>query len=213
MKILKKISYVFLAFAITINLFSCAKNTNNIKNNISESFATTKSEFSDNRLDVDKNIEINKNIENNIDTDKNIDNNINTDKNLKLDNITHIDEDGTYTSRDDVVLYIHTYKKLPSNFITKSEARKLGWQANGNNDLSKVAKGKSIGGDEFKNLEKLLPIVDGRKYYECDIDYVSGNRNAKRIVYAIDDDEDGNEELHIYYTDDHYNSFTEIIID
>ena len=131
-------------------------------------------------------------------------------------NISQLPEDGTYTSRDDVALYIHTYKKLPFNFITKSEARKLGWQTNGNNDLSKVAKGKSIGGDEFKNLEKLLPIVDGRKYYECDIAYVSGKRNAKRIVYAIDDDEDGedvNKKAHIYYTDDHYNSFTEIIID
>ena len=128
-------------------------------------------------------------------------------------NISQLPEQGTYTSKDDVALYIHIYKKLPFNFITKSEARELGWQVNGNNDLSKVAKGKSIGGDEFKNLEKLLPIVDGRKYYECDIDYVSGKRNAKRIVYAIDDDEGGNEELHIYYTDDHYNSFTEIKFD
>ena len=207
MKILKKISYVFLAFAFTINLFSCAKNTNDNKNNISESFAATKSEFSDNRLDVYKNIEIN----------KNIDNNINTDKNLNLGNITNIDEHGIYISKDDVALYIHTYKKLPKNFIKKSEARKLGWQTNGNNDLSKVAKGKSIGGDEFKNLERLLPIVDGRKYYECDIDYVSGKRNAKRIVYAIDDDEDDDEnsekKIHIYYTDDHYNSFTEIFTD
>ena len=127
-------------------------------------------------------------------------------------NISQLPEQGTYTSKDDVALYIHIYKKLPENYITKSKARKLGWQTNGNNDLSKVAKGKSIGGDEFKNLENLLPIVDGRKYYECDIDYVSGKRNAKRIVYAIDDDEDVNEEVHIYYTDDHYNSFTEIII-
>ena len=168
MKIIKKISYLFLSIALLFSLFSCAKNTSVIKNNISQ-------------------------------------------------NISQFPEQGTYTSRDDVALYIHTYKKLPSNFITKSEARKLGWQVGNNNDLSKVAKGKSIGGDEFKNYEKLLPIVDGRKYYECDIDYVSGKRNPKRIVYAIDDDEDedgnGNEEVHIYYTDDHYNSFTEIKFD
>ena len=82
--------------------------------------------------------------------------------------------------------------------------------------MSKVAKGKSIGGDEFKNYEKLLPVIDGRIYYECDIDYVSGKRNAKRIVYAIDNDEDSedeNKKAHIFYTDDHYNTFTEIIID
>ena len=127
--------------------------------------------------------------------------------------ISQINEHGIYTSKDDVALYINTYKKLPENFITKSEARKLGWQKNGNNDLNKVAKGKSIGGDEFKNLEKILPVVDGRIYYECDIDYVSGKRNAKRIVYAIDDDAIGNKKAYIYYTDDHYNSFIEIFID
>ena len=122
-----------------------------------------------------------------------------------------ISEDGIYTSKEEVAKYISVYKKLPSNFITKSEARKLGWQVGKNNDLSKVAKGKSIGGDEFKNYEKLLPVIDGRIYYECDIDYVKGKRNAKRIIYAIDDDE--KHTVHIYYTEDHYNSFTEIIAD
>ena len=33
-----------------------------------------------------------------------------------------IDEDGVYTTKEDVALYIHTYGKLPSNFITKKEA-------------------------------------------------------------------------------------------
>ena len=39
-----------------------------------------------------------------------------------------IDEDGTYTSKDDVALYIHTYGHLPKNFVTKSEARAKGWE-------------------------------------------------------------------------------------
>ena len=38
-----------------------------------------------------------------------------------------IDEDGTYSSRDDVALYIHTFGHLPGNFITKKQARELGW--------------------------------------------------------------------------------------
>ena len=38
-----------------------------------------------------------------------------------------IDEDGVYTTKDDVALYLHTYGHLPSNFITKKEAEKLGW--------------------------------------------------------------------------------------
>ena len=37
-----------------------------------------------------------------------------------------IDEDGVYTTKDDVALYLHTYGHLPSNFITKKEAEKLG---------------------------------------------------------------------------------------
>ena len=39
------------------------------------------------------------------------------------------DPDGTYTSRDEVALYIRTYGQLPQNFITKKEAQALGWPA------------------------------------------------------------------------------------
>ena len=31
------------------------------------------------------------------------------------------DENGVYSSRDDVALYIHVYGRLPANFITKEE--------------------------------------------------------------------------------------------
>ena len=37
-----------------------------------------------------------------------------------------IDEDGSYTTKDDVALYIHTYGHLPDNFITKKDAQALG---------------------------------------------------------------------------------------
>lgn len=114
-----------------------------------------------------------------------------------------IDENGSYTSKDDVALYIYTYRKLPKNYITKDEAKELGWVPSKNN-LGKVAKGKSIGGDVFSNYEKVLPVVDGRKYYECDVDYKGKKRNAKRIVYADDFNEDIG---FIYYTDDHYKTF------
>ena len=36
-------------------------------------------------------------------------------------------EDGTYTTKEDVALYIHLYGHLPDNFLTKKEAEKLGW--------------------------------------------------------------------------------------
>ncbi|MCQ2423443.1 MAG: ribonuclease [Clostridia bacterium] len=108
-----------------------------------------------------------------------------------------IDEDGVYTSKEDVALYIHTYGHLPSNFITKDEAEALGWTGGG---LDKYAKGKCIGGDRFGNNEGLLPKKSGRTYTECDIDTLGkSSRGAKRIVFS-------NDGL-IYYTDDHYESF------
>lgn len=108
-----------------------------------------------------------------------------------------VDEDGWYYSAYDVSLYLHTYGRLPDNFITKSEARELGWEGGSVEDY---APGYAIGGDEFGNREGLLPTAEGRQYYECDIDTNGADsRGAKRIVYS-------NDGL-IYYTDDHYESF------
>ncbi len=64
------------------------------------------------------------------------------------------DPDGSYTSKEDVALYIHLYGCLPSNFITKSEARKLGWKSG---SVEKYAPGKCIGGDRFGNYEGYFP--------------------------------------------------------
>lgn len=115
------------------------------------------------------------------------------------DVVDNIEEDGHYTSKEDVALYIHTYDRLPKNFINKKEASNLGWKSSEGN-LWDVTDEMSIGGDKFGNREKLLPIKDGRQYYECDINYEGGYRGAERIVYS-------NDGL-IYYTEDHYESFT-----
>ena len=109
-----------------------------------------------------------------------------------------LSEDGTYTSKDEVAEYLYLYGHLPSNFITKKEAKKLGWVSSEGN-LDEVAPGMSIGGDYFGNYEGLLPEADGRDYYECDIDFDGTYRNAKRIVFS-------NDGL-IFYTEDHYESF------
>lgn len=106
--------------------------------------------------------------------------------------------DGCYTSKEDVAEYIHLYNSLPDNFITKSEAKALGWDSSSGN-LWDVAYGKSIGGDSFGNREGSLPKANGRKWYECDINYCGGYRGSERIVYS-------NDGL-IYYTNDHYESF------
>lgn len=108
-----------------------------------------------------------------------------------------IDEDGWYYSKEDVSLYIYTYGKLPENFITKSEARELGWEGG---SVERYKEGAAIGGDKFGNYEGLLPKKNGRKYYECDIDTNGkSSRGAKRIIFS-------NDGL-IYYTDDHYETF------
>ena len=109
-----------------------------------------------------------------------------------------LDEDGSYTSKEEVAAYLNQYNHLPSNFITKKEAKTLGWESSKGN-LEEVAPGMSIGGDKFGNYEGILPEADGRKYYECDIDFDGGYRNSKRIVYS-------NDGL-IYYTEDHYDNF------
>ncbi len=109
-----------------------------------------------------------------------------------------LDENGSYTTCEDVALYLETYEHLPGNFITKKEARALGWEGG---SLEPYAPGKCIGGDRFGNYEKLLPEAEGRSYRECDIDTLGADsRGAKRIVYS----DDGL----IYYTEDHYASFT-----
>lgn len=108
-----------------------------------------------------------------------------------------IDEEGFYYSAEEVALYLYTYGRLPENFITKSEARKLGWEGG---SVEKYAPDCAIGGDKFGNREELLPVASGRQYYECDIDtHGENSRGAKRIVFS-------NDGL-IYYTDDHYESF------
>ena len=108
-----------------------------------------------------------------------------------------IAEDGSYTSKEDVALYIYTYGCLPGNFVTKDEARDAGWSGGG---LDKYLPGMCIGGDRFGNREGLLPDAKGRTWTECDINTLgASSRGAERIVFS-------NDGL-IYYTPDHYESF------
>ena len=110
----------------------------------------------------------------------------------------YVEEDGTYTSKEEVAAYIYEFGHLPDNFITKKEAKALGWESREGN-LGEVAPGMSIGGDYFGNYEGILPEEYDRDYYECDINSDGGYRGAERIVFS-------NDGL-IYYTEDHYESF------
>ena len=106
-----------------------------------------------------------------------------------------LDKEKSYTSAEEVALYLHLYGELPKNFITKSQARDLGWEGG---SLEPYAPGCCIGGDRFGNYEGLLP--KDRTYTECDIDTLGADsRGAKRLVFS----QDGL----IYYTEDHYETF------
>lgn len=113
-----------------------------------------------------------------------------------LDNITI---DGHYNTKMEVASYIHKFHKLPNNYMTKENAKSIGWEGG---SLDKYLSGYAIGGDVFTNRQGVLP--GGHKYIECDINTNGQSaRGAERIVYSTDD-------FKIYYTDDHYSTFTEI---
>lgn len=111
--------------------------------------------------------------------------------------LPEIEEDGWFYSAEDVTLYLVTYGYLPENFITKDDARSLGWQGG---SVEYYLEGAAIGGDVFGNREGLLPEDYDRTYYECDIDTDGqDSRGAKRLVFSSDG--------LIYYTEDHYENF------
>ncbi len=113
-----------------------------------------------------------------------------------------LDRDGYYYDVESVVLYLDTYGELPPNYITKDDARDLGWEGG---TPEKYRAGSAIGGDHFGNFEGLLPKASGRSYTECDIDTNGkSSRGAKRLIFS-------NDGLY-FYTDDHYESFTELYV-
>lgn len=104
-----------------------------------------------------------------------------------------------YYSPEEVSVYLYVFCELPENYITKDEAYDMGWtKADG--QLWQLMEGACIGGDRFGNREGLLPEAKGRVWYECDVNYDGVERNAERICFS-------NDGL-IYYTNDHYESFT-----
>jgi len=91
--------------------------------------------------------------------------------------------------------------KLPPKFVTKDQARKLGWNPGSNLWGYDRLKGKSIGGDVFGNREGRLPNGK-RAWREADLDYKGGRRGSKRIIYS-------NDGLRMI-TVDHYKTFKEV---
>lgn len=120
---------------------------------------------------------------------------------LPQERIEQVRKDGEYNSWSDVAAYISKYNgELPRNFITKAQARAMGWSGG---HLEPFAPGKSIGGDRFGNYERRLPALKKDFYKECDIDTKGRSRGTKRLVFMSNGQR-------IYYTEDHYATFMEI---
>ena len=114
-----------------------------------------------------------------------------------------VDAHGYYYDAEHVVLYLDAYGHLPENYITKSDARALGWEGG---SVEAYREGAAIGGDRFGNREGLLPEQTGRSYTECDINTDGADsRGAERLIFS-------NDGLY-FYTSDHYVSFTELTVD
>ncbi|MGB6093410.1 MAG: ribonuclease domain-containing protein [Moheibacter sp.] len=102
------------------------------------------------------------------------------------------------TDEETVVDFVRQYTGLPDYYITKDQARKLGWIPETGN-LCEVLPGKAIGGDRFGNRENKLPKSKSRKYFEADLNYNCGRRGADRLIYSSDG--------LIFITKDHYKTF------
>ena len=111
------------------------------------------------------------------------------------------EETGPIIEPQAIADYLFEHGELPDNFITKKEAQALGWDSS-RNYVSDVAPGKSIGGDWFGNYQGKLPRAKGRTFRECDCNYVKGRRKDDRIVWSSDG--------RVWFTDDHYETFTEL---
>ena len=97
--------------------------------------------------------------------------------------------------------YMKQYGHLPSNYISKAVAQKLGWDSKKGN-LRNVMPNSIMGGDKFSNRKGLLPASSGRVWFEADINYTGGYRNTQRLVYS-------NDGL-VFVTYDHYKTFYEV---
>lgn len=108
----------------------------------------------------------------------------------------------TRNGKEGADYWLKWHKTIPDYYITKEDAKALGWKAILGN-LADVAPDKMIGGDIYQNRNGHLPQAPGRIWYEADINFTDGYRTRHRILYS-------NDGL-IFVTYDHYETFVEIV--
>ena len=188
----KSLLYIFLAFVAGLLLMYLFNNYKIEKKNTSEnteiSYQKSETQNQDDSYSYEKKSKKN---QDNFEKEKSDFSNKNNDSSNQIDELTN----------DEIVVkYLKEHGELPDYYITKSEAKSLGWIPSKGN-LCEVAPGRAIGGDIWTNRQKSLPTKSGRKYYEADLNYHCGNRNADRVVFS-------NDGL-VFVTFDHYRSFEE----
>jgi hypothetical protein len=188
----KSFLYIFLAFVAGLllmylfNNYKIEKKTE--QNNQEISYQKSENQNQDNSYSYEDSSKKNK------DNFERETSDFSNDNNTSSNNIDEL------TNDELVVKYLKEHGELPDYYITKSEAKSMGWVPSKGN-LCEVAPGKAIGGDVWTNRQKSLPTKSGRKYYEADLNYNCGNRNADRVVFS-------NDGL-VFVTFDHYRSFEE----
>ena len=188
----KSLLYIFLAFVAGLLLMYLFNNYKIEKKNTSEnteiSYQKSETQNQDNSYSYEKK---SKKYQDNFEKEKSDFSNKNNDSSNQIDELTN----------DEIVVkYLKEHGELPDYYITKSEAKSMGWVPSKGN-LCEVAPGKAIGGDIWTNRQKSLPTKSGRKYFEADLNYNCGNRNADRVVFS-------NDGL-VFVTHDHYRNFEE----
>ena len=188
----KSLLYIFLAFVAGLLLMYLFNNYKIEKKNNTEnteiSYQKSDNQNQDNSYSYEKKSKKN---QDNFEKEKSDFSNKNNNSSNQIDELTN----------DEIVVkYLKEHGELPDYYITKSEAKSLGWVPSKGN-LCEVAPGRAIGGDIWTNRQKSLPTKSGRKYFEADLNYHCGNRNADRVVFS-------NDGL-VFVTFDHYRSFEE----
>jgi len=122
-----------------------------------------------------------------------------------------VEESGLYTTRDSVAAYLCKFDKLPANYVGKNEGKKL-YESETGDTFEKwsfnpwTTIGVMIGGDNFDNFssnpDNYHETLPEGSYREADVEYSAKNRGTKRLVYQPD--------CVIYYTADHYETFTRL---
>lgn len=107
----------------------------------------------------------------------------------------------TFESKKGIDVLLYNGSSLPKQYLTKKQAKKLGWKPYLFN-LHKVTNNGIIGGDVYRNKDGKLPSANGRIWYEADINYTGGMRNSSRILYS-------NDGL-VFVTYDHYFTFNQV---